>query len=621
MRRCPMSKHLESHLSAREFKAAILTFMLAGIFMLAFGTHGNAAEPSASSLTFQVATVDKITDFQVHWVAAGGGVLTYGAGQHVNFALVDDPFSPVSQLTFDGVISEALILGKYALLSQEGLGLRVIDLSVPSDPLDLGLYPLSGTVFHLASWGNLLFVSGVDPGIQIFEFAIFNGQNPTLDLKAREVIPVSDPIMAMAASEWKIYAATGKEIKVYDLTDPSLILEIDSLPITLPARAMAINGDSLFVAAGAEGLHIIDLSAPVAADLLATHPVRSESLYLAGRLVYVAAGNGGLHLLNAGPIATATFDVQVGPGGTLTFSPDPVNVNTGDTVNWIWGSNLHSTTSGIPPNFNGPGPNTWDSGLHNVPFSFQFTFNTPGSFPYFCSFHLFTGTVNVSGGAATINISVSPTSLDFGNVNVGSSSDLMITITNEATSTAALTGTVSIPTPLAPPTLSPFSIISGGGAFNLMPGTSVTVTVRFSPTAAGSASASLFITHNATNQPANPVNIALSGTGISLNVPVISIIPTSEDYGIVKLNKKKAASFIVTNSGKANLSIASTITGTDAAMFTTKSGSKTIKPGKSTTIKVTFKPTSTGSKSADLEITTNDPNNPTVDIPLTGTGQ
>ena len=68
--------------------------------------------------------MDKRTDSPVHWVAAGGGVLAYGAGRHVDFALEGDPFTTVSHLSFDEVISEALILGKYALLSQEGLGLQ-----------------------------------------------------------------------------------------------------------------------------------------------------------------------------------------------------------------------------------------------------------------------------------------------------------------------------------------------------------------------------------------------------------------------------------------------------------------------------------------------------------------
>jgi len=215
-----------------------------------------------------------------------------------------------------------------------------------------------------------------------------------------------------------------------------------------------------------------------------------------------------------------------------------------------------------------------------------------------------------------INMSITPGSLNFGNVYVGQSRNQTITITNQSSSTAALTGSVG--------TLSaPFSIVSGGGAFELSPGQSVTVTVQFSPTTAGPAPATLSITHNATNQT-NPTNISLTGTGVSANAPVISVTPTSGIYGNVKVKKSITASFVVKNAGKTNLLItSSSITGTDTSMFkiTSGGGSKTIKPGKSLTIKVTFKPTSTGSKSANLEITSNDPVTPTLDIPLSGTGQ
>ena len=105
---------------------------------------------------------------------------------------------------------------------------------------------------------------------------------------------------------------------------------------------------------------------------------------------------------------------------------------------------------------------------------------------------------------------------------------------------------------------------------------------------------------------------------------LITVTPTAHNYGNVKVKRSKAASFKVKNVGKANLLIlTSTITGPDASMFTITSGggSKTIKPGKSLTIKAAFKPTSTGSKSATLEITSDDPFTPIFDIPLSGTGQ
>jgi len=111
---------------------------------------------------------------------------------------------------------------------------------------------------------------------------------------------------------------------------------------------------------------------------------------------------------------------------------------------------------------------------------------------------------------------------------------------------------------------------------------------------------------------------------VSISVPNISIAPTSNDFGNVKVKRSKTASFKVANSGTANLLIlATSITGADAPMFTITSGggNRTIKPGKTLTIKVGFKPTSTGSKTSTLRITSNDSDTPTIDILLSGIGQ
>ena len=110
---------------------------------------------------------------------------------------------------------------------------------------------------------------------------------------------------------------------------------------------------------------------------------------------------------------------------------------------------------------------------------------------------------------------------------------------------------------------------------------------------------------------------------VSISLPKILVTPTTYNFGNVKVKRSKIASFAVKNSGTVNLLISASITGTDGSMFkiTSRSGSKTIKPGRTLTIRGAFKPISKGSKSANLEITSNDPVTPTIDIPLSGTGQ
>lgn len=108
------------------------------------------------------------------------------------------------------------------------------------------------------------------------------------------------------------------------------------------------------------------------------------------------------------PSLRAVTTVHVGAGGGLVFSPNPITINVGDTVEWVWDFGGHSVTSGTPVMPDG----MFDTGLQNAGFMFSFQFNTPGSVPYFCTRHgaMMTGTVNVvapspSPSPSPINIS------------------------------------------------------------------------------------------------------------------------------------------------------------------------------------------------------------------------
>src|SRR5438046_3320496 len=71
----------------------------------------------------------------------------------------------------------------------------------------------------------------------------------------------------------------------------------------------------------------------------------------------------------------ATTTVHVGTGGGLNYTPDPVFIAPGDTVEWIWDASGHSVTSGTP----GAPDGMFDTGIQSVGFTFSFTFPTAGS--------------------------------------------------------------------------------------------------------------------------------------------------------------------------------------------------------------------------------------------------
>jgi plastocyanin len=105
----------------------------------------------------------------------------------------------------------------------------------------------------------------------------------------------------------------------------------------------------------------------------------------------------------AKPASATTFNVTVGPNGNLVFSPSSVTIRPGDQVKWTWGSDGHSTTSGSPGMPNG----IWDSGIHNQGATFTRTFNSAGTFPYYCTPH--GGCCNMVGTVTVVNATPTPT--------------------------------------------------------------------------------------------------------------------------------------------------------------------------------------------------------------------
>jgi plastocyanin len=96
----------------------------------------------------------------------------------------------------------------------------------------------------------------------------------------------------------------------------------------------------------------------------------------------------------------ATVDVHV---LNFAFNPNPVTINVGDTVHWIWDTSFHSTTS-VAGSLE-----QWDSGVLNAGATFDHTFTHAGTFVYYCTIHGHdNGNGTASGMAADVVVS-SPT--------------------------------------------------------------------------------------------------------------------------------------------------------------------------------------------------------------------
>jgi hypothetical protein len=200
--------------------------------------------------------------------------------------------------------------------------------------------------------------------------------------------------------------------------------------------------------------------------------------------------------------------------------------------------------------------------------------------------------------------SLSASSLAFGNVVVGSTGVLSVTLSNIGTATlttisSSVTGT----------NMADFTRTTTCGA-TLAAGANCTYTVTFKPSKSGAESASLTIKDNEGSFP-----VTLSGTGLGT-----SLSPSSLSFGTITKGTTTTLTETLKNAGTATLTtISANVTGTNATDFTfTTTCGTTLAAAASCTYSVTFKPSIVGAESASLNVTDNEG---TFPIALSGSGK
>ena len=213
-------------------------------------------------------------------------------------------------------------------------------------------------------------------------------------------------------------------------------------------------------------------------------------------------------------------------------------------------------------------------------------------------------------GTPVADISVSPLSVDFGAVTVGTSGADSVAISNVGSADLTvdslnLSGSSEFSLPGAPDT--PFTVAAS---------TSVNVSVEYAPLNDGLDNGTLEIASDSPGEEL--ISVALSGTGVPVVVnecvPVID--PASLEFGSVELGNTSSLTTTVTNNGTLNCAVAAAVSG--SVEFTLASSTSfTVVPGDSVDVDVDYTPADVGDDAGNLELTFPDR---TIDVPLSGSG-
>jgi hypothetical protein len=242
-------------------------------------------------------------------------------------------------------------------------------------------------------------------------------------------------------------------------------------------------------------------------------------------------------------------------------------------------------------------------------------YNTPaGTYQTGVGYDLATGlgSLNVSNLVSSLTLAyqgppalaLSTTTLDFGNVVIGSTKNLQVNVTN--------TGTASVRVLQLGITGFPAQYSAVGCPSFLLPGDNCTFRVTFAPRNIG-IDTEVFIVYG--DWESNSYRITLTGTGIGLSTPILSA--TSLAFGNQKVATRGTAQTITVTNSTASVFNASAIslTGSNPTQFAMGTNCGTaLGSGATCSITVLFTPARAGTQSANIVV-------PGVgNIALSGTG-
>jgi hypothetical protein len=254
---------------------------------------------------------------------------------------VSTPTAPVEMGVYDtpGYAESVRVAGKYAYVADGHYGLRIVDVSDPANPAEVAYaYPLC-YVFDVAIDGQYAYLAAAGAGLLVVD--ISDPAHPV------EVASLDTPGYAYGvdATDGVAYVADGWEhLRLVDVSDPAHPAEIGSYEtpgwsfgVTVSGTRSAGSGQAVaYVADAFMGLQVVDVSDPTDPRGLGGEEVsrgHAGRVVVGGDTAYVADRRRGLRVVDVSVPSAPTQIVLYSPLGNarvVAVSGDHAYVGTGD---------------------------------------------------------------------------------------------------------------------------------------------------------------------------------------------------------------------------------------------------------------------------------------------------
>jgi hypothetical protein len=216
-----------------------------------------------------------------------------------NLAVLDlsSPAAPLRLGSTDhlpGEISSLVVDGSHVLLAAGSAGLLVIDVADPSGPRQIGQLDTPGKAVDVALAAGRAIVADQGIGLTVADLA-----NPAQPVVLGRLDTLPGAYRLRIAGPLAYVADRGLGLRVVDLSDLAAPRQVAALPTTLQADGLVIVGSRVYTVGIDSGLAVLDLSGPDFPRVSGRLPdARAWRIAVADGLAYLAAGAEGLQVID-----------------------------------------------------------------------------------------------------------------------------------------------------------------------------------------------------------------------------------------------------------------------------------------------------------------------------------
>jgi hypothetical protein len=196
------------------------------------------------------------------------GHYAYVAGGAAGLEVVDvaDRSHPriVASLAIAGNANDLRIAGSRLYLAVSN-GLRIIDITNPLSPTQMGSLNTADAAWDVAVSNNLAYIAAGNSGLQIAN--VTNPASPTI--VGSLAIPGGTAKGVALAGNFAVVAASAAGVVLADISNPIAPRRLGSVAMPGDARKVAVNGTAAFIADYPVSMQVVDFSNPTAPVIVA----------------------------------------------------------------------------------------------------------------------------------------------------------------------------------------------------------------------------------------------------------------------------------------------------------------------------------------------------------------